>query len=139
MYMLKRKYMYNILLFKKKEEKMSGFQMLCIVDFQDRRERINESVSHEVQSIFKGKTTNQLLLLEEQIKKKLQGGEGVDVGQWMRWHHYKNGRMSLIMRNVYSKQQKLSNFWFTKILMKVWKCSSVLSFEKNTLYFITCI
>lgn len=69
---------------KKKEEKMSGFQMLCIVDFQDRRERINESVSHEVQSIFKGKTTNQLLLLEEQIKKKLQGGEGVDVGQWMR-------------------------------------------------------
>lgn len=95
MYMLKRKYMYNILLFKKKEEKMSGFQMLCIVDFQDRRERINESVSHEVQSIFKGKTTNQLLLLEEQIKKKLQGGEGVDVGQWMRWHHNKNGRMSL--------------------------------------------
>lgn len=84
MYMLKRKYMYNILLFKKKEEKMSGFQILCIVDFQDRRERINESVSHEVQSIFKGKTTNQLLLLEEQIKKKLQGGEGVDVGQWMR-------------------------------------------------------
>lgn len=63
---------------------MSGFQMLCIVDFQDRRERINESVSYEVQSIFKGKTTNQLLLLEEQIKKKLQGGEGVDVGQWMR-------------------------------------------------------
>lgn len=51
-------------------------------DFQDRRERINESVSHEVQSIFKGKTTNQLLLLEEQIKKKLQGGEGVDVGYW---------------------------------------------------------
>lgn len=84
MYMLKRKYIYHILLFKNKEEKMSGFQMLCIVDFQDRRERINESVSHEVQSIFKGKTTNQLLLLEEQIKKKLQGGEGVDVGQWMR-------------------------------------------------------
>ncbi|XP_048736311.1 splicing factor Cactin-like [Ostrea edulis] len=51
-------------------------------DFQDRRERINESVSNEVQSIFKGKTTNQLLLLEEQIRKKLQGGEGVDVGYW---------------------------------------------------------
>lgn len=84
MYMLKRKYMYNIFLFKKKKEKMSGFQMFCIVDFQDRRERINESVSYEVQFIFKGKTINQLLLLEEQIKKKLQGGEGVDVGQWMR-------------------------------------------------------
>nr|XP_022328674.1 cactin-like [Crassostrea virginica] len=51
-------------------------------DFQDRRERINESVSNEVQSIFKGKTTNQLLLLEEQIRQKLQGGEGVDVGYW---------------------------------------------------------
>lgn len=76
--------MYNIFLFKKKEEKMSGFQMFCIVDFQDRRERINELVSYEVQFIFKGKMINQLLLLEEQIKKKLQGGEGVDVGQWMR-------------------------------------------------------
>lgn len=76
--------MYNIFLFKKKEEKMSGFQMFCIVDFQDRRERINELVSYEVQFIFKGKIINQLLLLEEQIKKKLQGGEGVDVGQWMR-------------------------------------------------------
>lgn len=63
---------------------MSGFQMFCIVDFQDRRERINELVSYEVQFIFKGKIINQLLLLEEQIKKKLQGGEGVDVGQWMR-------------------------------------------------------
>lgn len=84
MYMLKRKYIYYIFLFKNKEEKMSGFQMFCIVDFQDRRERINELVSYEVQFIFKGKTINQLLLLEEQIKKKLQGGEGVDVGQWMR-------------------------------------------------------
>lgn len=76
--------MYNIFLFKKKEKKMSGFWMFCIVDFQDRRERINELVSYEVQFIFKGKIINQLLLLEEQIKKKLQGGEGVDVGQWMR-------------------------------------------------------
>ncbi|KAJ8304258.1 hypothetical protein KUTeg_017841 [Tegillarca granosa] len=51
-------------------------------EFRDRREGINESVSHEVASIFKGKTTSQLLLLEEQIKKKLKGGEGVDVGYW---------------------------------------------------------
>lgn len=88
------------------EEKMSGFlnvyeQFYFIVDFQDRRERINESVSHEVQSIFKGKTTNQLLLLEEQIKKKLQGGEGVDVGQWMRPHHNENGRMSLTDHEIF--------------------------------------
>lgn len=48
----------------------------------DRREGINQSVSSEVSNIFKGKTTNQLLLLQEQMKKKLQGGEGVDVGYW---------------------------------------------------------
>ncbi|KAK3610182.1 hypothetical protein CHS0354_038818 [Potamilus streckersoni] len=51
-------------------------------EFRDRREGINQSVSEEVATIFKGKTTKQLLLLEEQIKKKLQGGEGVDVGYW---------------------------------------------------------
>lgn len=51
-------------------------------EFRDRREGVNESVSHEVASIFKGKTTSQLLLLEEQMKKKLKGGEGVDVGYW---------------------------------------------------------
>ena len=32
--------------------------------------------------MFKGKTTSQLLILETQIKKKLAGGEGVDVGKW---------------------------------------------------------
>ena len=47
----------------------------------DRREGINQSVSSEVSNIFKGKTTNQLLLLQDQMKKKLQGGEGVDVGE----------------------------------------------------------
>lgn len=51
-------------------------------DFRDRREGINESVNSEVGSIFKGKTTNQLQILEEQIKQKLKGGEGVDIGYW---------------------------------------------------------
>ena len=51
-------------------------------DFRDRREGINESVNDEVTNIFKGKTTSQLLILEEQIKKKLAGGEGIDVGYW---------------------------------------------------------
>ena len=51
-----------------------------ISDFRDRREGINESVNSEVGSIFKGKTTNQLQILEEQIKQKLKGGEGVDIG-----------------------------------------------------------
>lgn len=52
------------------------------VDFRDRREGINEAVNEEVVSVFKGKTTKQLQLLEEQMKKKLEGGEGVDVGYW---------------------------------------------------------
>lgn len=51
-------------------------------DFRDRRDGINEAVSEEVVSVFKGKTTVQLQLLEEQMKKKLVGGEGVDVGYW---------------------------------------------------------
>ncbi len=40
------------------------------------------SVSEEVNCVFKGKTLNQLALLEDQIKRKLKGGEGVDVGKW---------------------------------------------------------
>ncbi|XP_053404285.1 splicing factor Cactin-like [Mercenaria mercenaria] len=51
-------------------------------DFRDRREGVNEAVNDEVVSVFKGKTTKQLQLLEEQMKKKLEGGEGVDVGYW---------------------------------------------------------
>ncbi|KAK7492570.1 hypothetical protein BaRGS_00016236 [Batillaria attramentaria] len=47
-----------------------------------RREGINPAVNAEVGDIFKGKTTNQLRLLEDQIKAKLSGGEGVDVGYW---------------------------------------------------------
>ncbi|OWF46150.1 cactin-like [Mizuhopecten yessoensis] len=51
-------------------------------EFHDRREGINESVNVEVATIFKGKTTNQLVALEVQMKNKLKGGEGVDVGYW---------------------------------------------------------
>ncbi|XP_052785051.1 splicing factor Cactin-like [Mya arenaria] len=51
-------------------------------DFSNRRQGINEAVNEEVVSVFKGKSTKQLLLLEDQMKKKLQGGEGVDVGYW---------------------------------------------------------
>ncbi|WAR27383.1 CATIN-like protein [Mya arenaria] len=49
-------------------------------DFSNRRQGINEAVNEEVVSVFKGKSTKQLLLLEDQMKKKLQGGEGVDQG-----------------------------------------------------------
>ncbi|XP_060073611.1 splicing factor Cactin-like [Ylistrum balloti] len=51
-------------------------------EFHDRREGINESVNVEVAGIFKGKTTSQLVALEVQMKNKLKGGEGVDVGYW---------------------------------------------------------
>jgi len=35
-----------------------------------------------VNSVFKGKSLIQLGLLEEQIKNKLKGGEGVDIGMY---------------------------------------------------------
>ncbi|XP_046377955.2 cactin-like [Haliotis rufescens] len=50
--------------------------------FGDRREGINTAVTSEVSNIFKGKTTNQLKLLEQQIREKLSGGEGIDIGYW---------------------------------------------------------
>jgi hypothetical protein len=37
-------------------------------------------VADDVNSVFKGKTLTQLGLLGEQIKGKLKGGEGIDVG-----------------------------------------------------------
>ncbi|PVD20121.1 hypothetical protein C0Q70_20615 [Pomacea canaliculata] len=51
-------------------------------EFADRREGINPAVTTEVADIFKGKSTNQLKLLEDQIKAKLNIGEGIDVGYW---------------------------------------------------------
>ncbi|CAL1542037.1 unnamed protein product [Lymnaea stagnalis] len=48
----------------------------------DRRDGINQAVTSEIGDIFKGKTTNQLKLLEKQIKDKLSGGEGIDIGYW---------------------------------------------------------
>jgi len=51
----------------------------------DRRSGINQAVVDEVQSVFRGKTLQQLELLEKTIRNKLHGGEGVDVGMTM-WH-----------------------------------------------------
>ena len=47
----------------------------------ERRSGINQSVMDDVSTVFKGKTLNQLQLLEMQINSKLKGGEGVDVGE----------------------------------------------------------
>lgn len=54
---------------------------LILTEFADRREGINPAVTSEVADLFKGKTTNQLRLLEDQIKTKLSGGDGIDVGE----------------------------------------------------------
>lgn len=47
----------------------------------ERRSGIHTSVSTDVEKVFKGKSLSQLELLEDSIKKKLRGGEGVDVGK----------------------------------------------------------
>lgn len=49
----------------------------------ERRSGINQSVEDDVNKIFRGKTMAQLGLLEQQIQKKLQGGEGIDVGTYI--------------------------------------------------------
>jgi len=53
----------------------------------DRRSGINQAVVDEVQSVFRGKTLQQLELLEKTIRNKLHGGEGVDVGMAMLLFH----------------------------------------------------
>ncbi|XP_071964525.1 splicing factor Cactin-like [Antedon mediterranea] len=53
------------------------------LDGADRREGINNSVSSEVEKIFKGKTHSQLMLLQKQIMSRLNGDDGaVDIGYW---------------------------------------------------------
>ena len=57
--------------------------MFYCADFiGDRRSGINTSVADDVNTVFKGKTLAQLGLLGEQIRKKLKGGEGIDVGMY---------------------------------------------------------
>jgi len=53
----------------------------------DRRSGINQAVVDEVQSVFRGKTLQQLELLEKTIRNKLHGGEGIDVGM-ATWHFH---------------------------------------------------
>ena len=47
----------------------------------ERRSGINQSVTQDVASVFKGKTLQQLSILQKSIQDKLKGGEGVDVGK----------------------------------------------------------
>ncbi|XP_072338571.1 splicing factor Cactin isoform X1 [Scyliorhinus torazame] len=49
----------------------------------ERREGINTSVSTDVQSVFKGKTYNQLQALYQNIEAKIKtGGSNLDIGYW---------------------------------------------------------
>lgn len=48
----------------------------------DRRSGINTAVTGDIQGIFKGKTLSQLAMLEDNIRQKLRGGEGVDISYW---------------------------------------------------------
>ncbi|XP_069784804.1 splicing factor Cactin [Narcine bancroftii] len=49
----------------------------------ERREGINTSVSADVQSVFKGKTYNQLQALYQNIEAKIKtGGSNLDIGYW---------------------------------------------------------
>ncbi|KAM3865966.1 splicing factor Cactin [Diretmus argenteus] len=49
----------------------------------DRREGINTSVSTDVQTVFKGKTYNQLQALHLNIETKIRaGGSNLDIGYW---------------------------------------------------------
>ena len=60
---------------------------ICLSDYiGERRSGIHTAVSHDVDKVFKGKTLSQLEMLEQSIKKKLKGGEGVDVGKLLLFH-----------------------------------------------------
>ena len=49
----------------------------------ERREGINKAVARDVQGVFKGKTVEQLDMLQKSIEKKLkERAEGVDIGYW---------------------------------------------------------
>ena len=48
----------------------------------DRREGINQSVLRDVSSMFKGKTYEQLVELEQSIRHKIQHETGIDFGYW---------------------------------------------------------
>lgn len=49
----------------------------------ERRDGVNASVSSDVQSVFKGKTYNQLQVLYQGIESKIRaGGPNLDIGYW---------------------------------------------------------
>lgn len=48
----------------------------------DRREGMNQAVLQDVSSLFRGKTSEQLVELEQSIKAKIKNELGIDIGYW---------------------------------------------------------
>lgn len=94
---------------------------LANMDLQERRrEGINPSVSSDIAKILKGKTPQQLKVLQEQVEKKISSKEdGIDIGYWetllsrlkaqiararLREFHDQNLRNKLELIDKYQKQ-----------------------------------
>lgn len=48
----------------------------------DRRDGMNQAVLQDVSSLFRGKTYNELIQLEDSIKSKIQNETGIDIDYW---------------------------------------------------------
>ena len=57
------------------------FSKIFLDQFHERRETINYSVNTDIEKIFRGKTSAQLLALKSQINQKISGGGTVDIGE----------------------------------------------------------
>ncbi|NXF85282.1 CATIN protein, partial [Eubucco bourcierii] len=78
----------------------------------ERREGVNASVSSDVQSVFKGKTYNQLQVLYQGIESKIRaGGPNLDIGYWE----------SLLQQlKAYMARARAYPVWWASQLWAVW-------------------
>jgi hypothetical protein len=60
---------------------LCNFPKIFLDQFHERRETINSSVNTDIEKIFRGKTSAQLLALKSQINQKISGGVTVDIGE----------------------------------------------------------
>ncbi len=54
----------------------------CEGDIGNQRDVINTAVKSDISSVFNGKTYNQLLALQKQIRQKIKTGGAIDIGYW---------------------------------------------------------
>lgn len=80
---------------------------------RDSRENINQSVLQDVSGLFKGKTCEQLILLEQNINEKIKEKVGIDIGYWesvlsqLKAHKARARLREQHQQVLYSKLQKL--------------------------------